>query len=36
MEFLRRVDLDLAIWLTSAATVLAFVAIVLLKRRGSR
>lgn len=35
MEFLRRVDLDLAIWLTSAATVLAFVGIVLLKRRGS-
>lgn len=34
MEFLRRIDLDLAIWLTSAATLLAFVGIVLLKRRG--
>lgn len=33
MEFLRRIDLDVAIWLTSAATVLAFVGIVLLKRR---
>ncbi|MGH3433514.1 MAG: hypothetical protein ACRDQB_11835, partial [Thermocrispum sp.] len=36
MEFLRGVDLDLAIWLTSAVTMLAFVGIVLLKRRGSR
>lgn len=33
MAFLRRIDLDLAIWLTSAMTVLAFVAIVLMKRR---